>query len=199
MVSHVFNVLIGEREYTDCMNFTFIVSLLVVFAAGLWWFGQGFESVRDDAGGDTNTGVYQDVLESAKEVTESVSQKTESAVGGGASITVYDGISVPASSQALDVSGRGLTGSLKAEVRQLTELRELNMSNNKLSGIPAEIGQLSKLEVLNLSNNLFTGLPYELGNLKNLKVLDLRGTQYATGDLEVIKKGLPATTKVLVD
>ncbi|MEN9920951.1 MAG: hypothetical protein RL538_844 [Candidatus Parcubacteria bacterium] len=183
------------------MNFTFVISLLILFAAGLWWFGQGFESVKEDSGGDTDTGVYQDALDSAQEVTEKVADKTEAVVSevGGAKVTVYDGISVPAGTKVLDVSGRGLTGSLKAEVRHLTELTSLNMSNNKLTGIPAEVGQLSKLEVLNLSNNPFTGLPYELGNLKNLKILDLRGTQYAKQDLEIIKKSLPASTQILVD
>lgn len=183
------------------MNFSLIVSLLVAFAIGLWWFGQGFESVQEDAGGDANTGVYLDALESAKEVTQSVSQKAETAVSevGGAGVTVYDGVSVSSGTKTLDLSGKGYTGSLKAEVRQLAELKTLDLSNNKFTGLPAEVGQLSKLEVLNLSNNPFTGLPYELGNLKNLKVLDLRGTQYAKQDLEVIKKDLPSSVQILVD
>ena len=97
------------------------------------------------------------------------------------------------------MSGNGLTGSLKAEVRFLTELRELNLSNNKFTGLPAEVGQLTKLQTLNLSNNPFTGLPSELGNLKNLKVLDLRGTNYAPQDLKSIQANLPESTQVLVD
>ena len=116
-----------------------------------------------------------------------------------ARVEVYDGISIAKSTRILILSGRGLSGSLKAEVRNLTELEQLDLSNNDFTGLPAEVGQLSKLRILNLSNNPFTGLPYELGNLKNLEVLDLRGTQYANQDLEVIKEGLSPDVTILKD
>jgi hypothetical protein len=118
---------------------------------------------------------------------------------GGAMVTVYDGVTVSVSSQSLSLAGKGLTGSLKGEIRLLSELRELNLSGNKFTGLPAEVGQLSKLEVLNLSNNPLTGLPQELGNLKNLKLLDLRGTQYSKTDLDIIKQGLSTSVQILVD
>lgn len=117
----------------------------------------------------------------------------------GGSIEVYDGVSVPKNSTTLDLSGRGLTGSLKAEVRELSQLEVLDISNNNFTGLPAEVGQLSKLRVVNLSNNPFTGLPYELGDLQNLETLDLRGTDYALADLDVIKESLPDTTEILTD
>ena len=101
--------------------------------------------------------------------------------------------------QKLDLSNNNLDGSLQAEVRHLQNLKVLDLSNNQFTGVPAEIGQLKNLEMLNLSNNQLTGLPYELGNLANLKVLDLRGNNYATADLEMIKKNLPSTIKVLTD
>ena len=101
--------------------------------------------------------------------------------------------------QRLDLSNNNLGGSLQAEVRQLQNLKVLNLSNNHFAGVPAEIGQLKNLEELNLSNNQITGLPYELGNLSNLKVLNLRGNKYSQADLEIIKKTLPATTEVLTD
>ncbi len=100
--------------------------------------------------------------------------------------------------EILDLSGNKLT-SLQAEVRLLSKLRVLDLSDNVLTNIPAELGQLSNLEVLNLRNNSLTGLPYELGNLSNLKTLDLRGNTYATADLEIIKKSLPASTEILID
>ena len=101
--------------------------------------------------------------------------------------------------QKLDLSNNNLGGSLQAEVRQLQNLKVLNLSNNHFAGVPAEIGQLKNLEELNLSNNQITGLPYELGKLSNLKVLDLRGNDYSKADLEIIKKTLPSTTAVLTD
>ncbi len=101
--------------------------------------------------------------------------------------------------EALDVSNNTLSGSLQAEVRNLSNLRVLDLSDNAFTGVPAEVGQLSKLEILNLSNNPITVLPNEIGNLKNLKVLDLRGTKYSTLDLETIKKGLPTTIDIKID
>jgi len=98
--------------------------------------------------------------------------------------------------KSLDLSSNKLEGALQAEVRLLRNLRTLNLSNNKFSGVPAEVGQLRNLEVLNLSNNLITGLPHELANLSNLKFLDLSGNFYSEVDLAIIKKGLPFTTVI---
>jgi Leucine-rich repeat (LRR) protein len=178
-----------------------IIGLLVIIAGTVWFLGKHIEALQV---GKSNPGVYQEAIDSAKDVANQVSKKTEEKVQevttpSGTMITVYDGVSVSSGTKTLDMSGKGYTGSLKGEVRFLTELRDLDLSDNKFTGLPAEVGQLSKLETLNLSNNPFTGLPQELGNLKNLKTLDLRGTQYSPQDLEVIKKGLPATTQILVD
>lgn len=101
--------------------------------------------------------------------------------------------------EELHVSNNGIEGSLQAEVRQLQNLKVLNLSNNLFTGVPAEIGQLKNLEILDLSYNKLTGLPYELGNLSQLKILNLKGNKYSTQDLEIIKQKLPATTVVLVD
>ena len=70
--------------------------------------------------------------------------------------------------EELNVSNNSLTGAIQAEIRKLSNLKILNASNNKMTGVPAEIGQLQKLEALDLSNNQLTGLPNELGILRNL-------------------------------
>ncbi|OGG59136.1 hypothetical protein A3C89_01880 [Candidatus Kaiserbacteria bacterium RIFCSPHIGHO2_02_FULL_50_50] len=114
-------------------------------------------------------------------------------------VEVYAGISVPVTATKLDISNRQLTGSLKAEVRQLTALTELILSNNEFTGLPAEIGQLTELRILNLSNNPITGLPHELGNLQKLTLLDLRNTQYSKADLAIIAAQLPAATHILTE
>jgi Leucine-rich repeat (LRR) protein len=97
----------------------------------------------------------------------------------------------------LDLSNNKLTGALPAEIRRLTKLKILNISNNNMTGLPAELGQLSNLEILDAANNQLTGLPYELGNLKNLKVFNLKNNNYSTPDLERIRKNLPGTNFIL--
>ncbi len=115
------------------------------------------------------------------------------------SVVVYDGEVVPSDTEILDLSGQALSGSLKAEIRHLQQLRTLDISDNNFTGIPAEVGQLSLLQVLDVSNNPITGLPQEIGNLQQLKTLDLRGTKYSQQDLDIIKASLPETTEILVD
>lgn len=99
--------------------------------------------------------------------------------------------------EELDISNNKLTGALPAEIRKLQNLRILDASNNQMTGVPAEIGQLSKLEQLDLSYNQLTGLPNELGNLKNLKTLILTGNTYSEQDLAGIRAKLPQTNFVL--
>lgn len=98
--------------------------------------------------------------------------------------------------EELNLSNNSLEGALQAEVRHLENLKVLNLSNNKFTGVPAEVGQLKNLEVLNLSNNKLTGLPYELGNLSKLKLLDISGNAYSEADLAKIRASLPSSTVI---
>lgn len=134
-----------------------------------------------------------------KEVDETTKSNEVSLPFQSETIEVYDGVRVSVNETELNLSGKGLTGSLKAEVRRVSNLEVLDISNNNFTGVPAEVGQLSKLRILNVSNNPVTGLPLEIGNLKNLEVLDLRGTNYAKQDVEQIRNTLPASTSILVD
>ncbi len=99
--------------------------------------------------------------------------------------------------EELNLSNNRLTGALQAEVRNLSNLKVLNLSNNLMTGVPAEIGQLQNLQILDLSNNQLTGLPYELGNLQNLKTLNLSGNNYSTADLKIITDKLPVGVKII--
>ena len=60
------------------------------------------------------------------------------------------------SGNSLDLSGQNLT-KIPDYVFKQTNLEELNISNNNLTGaIQAEIRQLTKLKILNASNNQMT-------------------------------------------
>ena len=146
---------------------------------------------------DVENATIKEVKKEADEKVESSNLLTINLSGQGLTKTP-DYVFSKTDTQELNLSNNKLSGALQAEVRHLTNLRILNLSNNNFTGVPAEVGQLKKLEVLDLSNNDLTGLPYELGNLSNLKVLDLRGNNYAKADLEIIKKGLP-NTEIRVD
>lgn len=87
-----------------------------------------------------------------------------------------------------------LEGSLIGEIRQMSKLRQLDVSYNKMTGMPAEIGQLSNLETLNYSYNNIDGLPNELANLKNnLKEFDLTGNPLSQDKINKLKASLPNT------
>lgn len=99
--------------------------------------------------------------------------------------------------QYLNLSGNHLEGSLSSNLSICTQLSELDVSRNRLSGcipsiwpssiyilllndnlysgkIPSSLGKLSQLQILNLANNFFSGnIPYSLGKLFQLHLLNL--------------------------
>lgn len=152
-----------------------LVSLMIVVALAAWWLvSMGPVSVPEQG---SDAPMYD---------------------GGSAeAVEVYDGVSVPVDTKTLNLSGRDLTGSLKAEIRLLSELETLDVSGNSFTGLPAEVGQLTQLRMLKLADNPLTGLPHELGNLQNLVVLDLRGTDASEADLAIISDRLPDSTSIL--
>ena len=89
-------------------------------------------------------------------------------------ITDWDGIYIYDRVERIELSG-GISGTIPAELGQLTNLVELSLWDNKLTGpIPTELGQLTNLQGLSLWSNYLTGtLPTELGQLTNLQELGL--------------------------
>ena len=79
----------------------------------------------------------------------------------------------------LVLSGEGLTGTIPAELGNLSNLKFLYLQHLQLTGtIPAELSNLSTLERLLLNHNQLTGtIPVELGGLANLESINLRNNQ----------------------
>ena len=77
-----------------------------------------------------------------------------------------------------------LTGTLPAELGNLSGLQNLQLCSNSLSGeIPSELGTLSQLKRLLLHVNSLTGeIPNELGNLSQLQWLSLH-TNSLSGEI----------------
>lgn len=63
------------------------------------------------------------------------------------------------------------------DVCAVGSLRELGLSDNKISEIPPQIGQLQRLVALDLSYNQIKRIPAELGALPELVSLDLSSNQ----------------------
>ena len=69
---------------------------------------------------------------------------------------------------------------LPESIGNLSNLTDLDLSNNRQSILPESIGNLSNLTDLDLSNNRLQFLPSSIVNLKKLKNLDLRSNCLTT-------------------
>eukprot|EP00588_Corethron_pennatum_P000257 CAMPEP_0194301030 /NCGR_PEP_ID=MMETSP0169-20130528/61578_1 /TAXON_ID=218684 /ORGANISM="Corethron pennatum, Strain L29A3" /LENGTH=998 /DNA_ID=CAMNT_0039051253 /DNA_START=940 /DNA_END=3933 /DNA_ORIENTATION=- len=87
----------------------------------------------------------------------------------------------------IELSGKGLSGSISAYIGNLTSLETLDLSNNEIKGtLPEVLGKLKNLQFLRLSYNAFTGtVPDTFANLTNLTVFQLNSNQI-TGKIENI-------------
>ncbi|UHP10837.1 MucBP domain-containing protein [Listeria marthii] len=70
----------------------------------------------------------------------------------------------------ITITGRGLTGEVPPEIKNLVSLEFLILYSNNLTGtIPAELGELTKLKELRLDFNKLTGtIPDGLGNIPSI-------------------------------
>ncbi len=92
-------------------------------------------------------------------------------------VSSWHGVSVYANRVTkIELANNNLKGSLPSLLGELTELTELNLSNNLIAdSIPStELQTLQKLENLNLSNNqMYSAIPNEIMYLKKLSYFKL--------------------------
>ncbi|PON98793.1 hypothetical protein TorRG33x02_054080, partial [Trema orientale] len=99
-------------------------------------------------------------------------------------------------SQALNLSGNLLTGSLDTDVGKLVNLGYLDISNNRLFGeIPEAIGRCRMLEYLSLGGNLFQGsIPQSFNALRAIQAIDVSSNNLSgkipkyLGDFQFLEK-----------
>ena len=98
--------------------------------------------------------------------------------------------------EVMDYHGKGIE-LFPAEILEMTDLKQLDLSNNKITEVPTEIENLKSLMVLNLSGNKIYEMPDELSKLKFLKeiYLDREIWQYRLNEV----KKLTSARIILVD
>ena len=105
----------------------------------------------------------------------------------------WHGVVTDAAGRVVDLrlGNNRLSGSIPPELRELSQLRFLDLTANDLSGsIPTGLADLGHLESLSLRANRLTGdIPPELGRLSELRVLDL-GNNRLSGSIPTELSGL---------
>ena len=157
-----------------------------------------YDCARGAVADQANTGLVRDceALLSARNKLEGNARLNWSDV---APIAGWEGITLRGTPERVawvDLRAKGLSGTVPAELGQLSMLTYLNLRSNNLTGeIPSSLGSLSRLGVLNLHSNELTGtIPSQLGNLRSLRELwlhanDLTGSiPWQLGNLSNLEK-----------
>lgn len=99
----------------------------------------------------------------------------------------------------LDIAMQKLTR-ISSEISKLVNLECLDLSFNRISGLPDEFTELKKLRYLNLMGTRYlSGLPKILSELPNLEVVDIRNhPEWSASKFEEAKKMLP-DVKIIVE
>ncbi|XP_058210568.1 probable LRR receptor-like serine/threonine-protein kinase At3g47570 [Rhododendron vialii] len=100
----------------------------------------------------------------------------------------------------IDLTSRGLAGSLSPYIGNLSFLQELSLRNNTFIGeIPTELGNLLKLQILKLAYNGFEGkIPTSLSRCSNLRFLSVTSNKLVGEFLKELGYSMPRLKSLYV-
>jgi Leucine-rich repeat (LRR) protein len=76
----------------------------------------------------------------------------------------------------VELSAGGI--SVSGEIKNLVNLKKLDLSTGRIKELPKEIGLLNNLVELNLDGNILEDLPFEIAQLNNLRKLNLGSNHF---------------------
>ncbi|CAN8258795.1 unnamed protein product [Cochlearia groenlandica] len=80
---------------------------------------------------------------------------------------------------SLNLTNRGLSGTLTPSINKMTALKDLWLGKNKLTGQIPDLSPMTRLETLHLEDNQFSGaIPESLAKLPNLRILSLKNNKF---------------------
>ena len=80
---------------------------------------------------------------------------------------------------------------LPETIKELTELKKLDLQRNELNSLPESIGELTALKKLNLTHNKFRKLPGSLWTLNNLTELKLNNNPWEDDSRNIVNNSIP--------
>ena len=143
-----------------------------------------YDCARGAVADQANTGLVRDceALLSARNKLEGNARLNWSDV---APIAGWEGITLRGTPERVawvDLRAKGLSGTVPAELGQLSMLTYLNLRSNNLTGsVPDELGRLTNLQKLLLHDNGLSGGFPNLRGLRNLTHLWLSGANHSVG------------------
>lgn len=112
-----------------------------------------------------------------------ISSNSVRGINSSTSVCSWQGVVCDANESVLKLaaSNLGLSGSIPdTTIGKLSKLQTLDLSSNRITGLPSDFWSLGSLQTLNLSNNLISGsLPSNIGNFGSLVSIDLSGNNFS--------------------
>ena len=127
-------------------------------------------------------------------ITEAEMQSLTTLTAENAGITNLAGLQYATNLESLDLSGNAFTSLPIVQLRQLTQLKNVDLSNNQIAGTIV-FQAMPALETMNLANNRINAINFNSNRFENLVNMDLSGNYFyqnegTTGYSDMVEMGI---------